>query len=85
MAQRRLSRDDLAERDANDPLAPLRGEFQVNSFTTDSQRNPAVAIDGQGNFVVVWEGYGSSASDTGWTRMSTGSGAGCVSCTTCFT
>jgi len=29
-------------------------EFQVNTYTTDDQENPAVAMDGAGNFVVVW-------------------------------
>ncbi|HEY7113775.1 MAG TPA: S-layer homology domain-containing protein [Thermoanaerobaculia bacterium] len=31
------------------------GEIQVNTYTTGGQRDPAVASDGQGNFVVVWE------------------------------
>ena len=43
---------------------PLGGEFQVNSFTTDSQRAPAVATDPQGDFVVVWQSLGSYGSDT---------------------
>ena len=30
-------------------------EFQVNTFTSGKQENPAVAIDPAGNFVVVWE------------------------------
>jgi hypothetical protein len=30
-------------------------EFQVNSHTTFSQTRPAVAMDAQGDFVVVWE------------------------------
>ncbi len=34
---------------------PLGGEFQVNTYTTGSQRNPAVASDPTGNFVVAWE------------------------------
>jgi hypothetical protein len=29
-------------------------EFVVNTYTTDSQYRPAVAVDAQGNFVVVW-------------------------------
>ena len=29
-------------------------EFQVNSFTTGDQVAPAVAMDGMGNFLVVW-------------------------------
>ena len=32
-------------------------EFQVNTYTSDSQRNPAVAMDSDGDFVIVWESY----------------------------
>ena len=35
-------------------IQPLGGEFQVNSFTTGPQHNTAVAMDPDGNFVVVW-------------------------------
>jgi hypothetical protein len=43
------------------------GEFQVNTYTTDGQQYAAVAVDGAGNFVVVWESLGSAESDTaGW-------------------
>ena len=41
------------------------GEFRVNSFTTSQQRHPAVAADGAGNFVVVWESYFQDATDYG--------------------
>ncbi len=34
--------------------SPLTGEFQVNTYSTGSQQNPAVASDSAGNFVVVW-------------------------------
>src|SRR3972149_3853444 len=34
--------------------APVGGEVQVNSYTTDLQYDPAVASDANGNFVVVW-------------------------------
>jgi nitrate reductase NapAB chaperone NapD len=37
---------------------PLGSEFQVNSYTTSGQRLAAVASDANGNFVVVWTGYG---------------------------
>jgi hypothetical protein len=37
---------------------PLGAEFRVNTYTTGPQRNPSVASDSNGNFVVVWEGYG---------------------------
>lgn len=33
---------------------PLGGEFQVNTYTTDTQWQPSVASDASGNFVVVW-------------------------------
>ncbi|MEL6703633.1 MAG: T9SS type A sorting domain-containing protein [Bacteroidota bacterium] len=31
------------------------GEFQVNSFTTGNQGDPAVSMDADGDFVVAWE------------------------------
>ena len=34
--------------------AKVGAEFQVNSYTTDDQSDPSVAMDGAGNFVVVW-------------------------------
>jgi len=38
-----------------DPFGnPLAGEFQVNTYTTNYQRPPAITADGAGNFVVVW-------------------------------
>jgi hypothetical protein len=33
------------------------GEFRINSFTTGVQQSPDVAMDADGNFVVLWEGY----------------------------
>lgn len=33
------------------------GEFQINSYTDYTQQVPAVASDGGGDFVVVWESY----------------------------
>ena len=44
--------------------APLGGEFQVNSYTTRSQKWPAMAVDALGNFIVVWESNGASGTDT---------------------
>ena len=43
---------------------PVGGQFQVNSYTTGTQGYPAVAVEPQGNFVVVWDSEGSSGSDT---------------------
>jgi hypothetical protein len=31
------------------------GEFQVNTYTTGSQRAPAVVVNADGDFVAVWE------------------------------
>ena len=44
--------------------APVGGEFQVNTYTTDDQVSPAVAPDGAGGFVVVWNSDGGSGTDT---------------------
>jgi hypothetical protein len=38
--------------------APSGSEFRVNTYTTDYQVLPAVAMDAAGNFVVVWSSYG---------------------------
>ena len=43
---------------------PLGTEFQVNSYTTSVQTGPAVAVDTEGNFVVVWYSWGSYGTDT---------------------
>ncbi len=44
---------------------PLGTEFQVNTYTTGSQKYPAVATDPSGNFVVVWMSNGQDGSDWG--------------------
>jgi hypothetical protein len=36
---------------------PIGSQFVVNAYTTDVQGAPSVAMDGAGNFVVVWETY----------------------------
>jgi hypothetical protein len=41
------------------------GEFQVNTYTTDYQRYPAMAMDAGGDFVVVWQSYGQDGSYDG--------------------
>ncbi|MEQ1592682.1 MAG: Ig-like domain-containing protein [Thiobacillaceae bacterium] len=33
----------------------LTGEIQVNTYTSNNQQNPAIAMDANGKFVVVWE------------------------------
>ena len=40
-------------------------EFQVNSFTTDYQRDPGLAADSSGNFVVAWGSRDQDGSDAG--------------------
>jgi hypothetical protein len=45
--------------------SPLGPEFRVNAYTTNTQRRPAVAIDANSNFVVVWESGGQDGSSYG--------------------
>ncbi|MFN8578889.1 MAG: pentapeptide repeat-containing protein [Candidatus Sericytochromatia bacterium] len=42
-----------AQRYRNDGF-PISSEFKVNTYTTFSQRNPAVAMDTIGNFIITW-------------------------------
>jgi hypothetical protein len=44
-------------------------EFQVNTYTMFPQLEPAVAPDGAGGFVVVWQSGGSSGTDTDFTSI----------------
>ena len=58
---------------------PVGSEFQVNTYTTLHQDEPAVAADGSGNFVVVWDSSyqaGSFNSVFGQRHDSTGSQVG---------
>jgi hypothetical protein len=48
----------------NSSGTPQGGEFQVNSYTTGYQKNPAVAMDADGNIAIAWQSYGSSATDS---------------------
>ena len=43
----------------------LAGEFQVNTYTTSTQRYPSVAADADGDFVVAWESNGQDGSSDG--------------------
>jgi uncharacterized delta-60 repeat protein len=54
--------DPGAVRLLGDPPAP-GVEFQVNTYTTDYQVDPSVAVDGAGRFVVVWSSFGGPGSD----------------------
>ena len=40
-------------------------EFKVNTYTTDRQRNSAVAMDADGDFVIAWESTGQDGSVNG--------------------
>ncbi len=42
----------------------IGSEFQVNTYAGANQVYPALAEDGAGGFVVAWESYGSSGTDT---------------------
>ncbi len=44
--------------------SPTGGQFQVNTSTTNSQRRPAAAMDADGDFVVVWDSFGSAGTDS---------------------
>ena len=45
--------------------SPLGPEFLVNTYTTNSQSRPAVAMDASGNYVVVWQSLVQDGSNTG--------------------
>jgi hypothetical protein len=48
---------------------PIGIQEQVNTYTTNNQQAPAIGVDAEGNFVVVWESYGSDGSDNHWTSI----------------
>ena len=43
----------------------LGGEFLVNTYTTNDQREPAIVADNLGNFVIVWQSFGQDGSGYG--------------------
>jgi len=43
----------------------LGGEFRVNNYTTDKQIDPRVAMDGTGDFDVVWSSFGQDGNGYG--------------------
>jgi hypothetical protein len=45
--------------------APLAAEFQINVYTFDEQYVRGVAVDGDGDFVVVWTSFSQDGSDYG--------------------
>ncbi len=44
---------------------PQGSEFQVNTYTTDGQRLPSVAMDSNGNFVITWTSWGQDGYEYG--------------------
>jgi hypothetical protein len=52
---------------------PQGGQFRVNTFTTGIQTRPAIAMDSDGDFVVVWQ---SGTSNSGIFPGQDGSGSG---------
>jgi hypothetical protein len=48
-----------------DSGAPLGPEFRVNTYTTLPQLDPALAVDGAGNFLVAWTSQSQDGSSTG--------------------
>jgi len=44
---------------------PIGDEFQLNTYITDDQRNPVVAIEQDGGFVAVWQSYAQDGSRYG--------------------
>lgn len=59
-----VNRADIRARRLDADGFPLGDEFLVNTITTGAQQYPAVAADGEGGFLVVWQSFGSSGSDT---------------------
>ncbi|MEZ5428821.1 MAG: hypothetical protein R2747_21430 [Pyrinomonadaceae bacterium] len=43
----------------------LGGEFQINTFTFNNQKNPYISKDGAGNFFVIWTSSGQDGSGDG--------------------
>jgi hypothetical protein len=54
---------------------PLGPEFRANTFTTNDQRNPAIARDPSGNFVVVWNSPQDGSAEGVFGQRYSGSGA----------
>jgi hypothetical protein len=49
----------------NRTSVPQGSEFQVNTYTTDHQSYPSVAMDPNGNFVIAWNSLGQDGSIQG--------------------
>ncbi|UCG58126.1 MAG: hypothetical protein JSU70_01205 [Phycisphaerales bacterium] len=55
--------NDILGRIFDASCTPLSDEFQVNATTPGNQKEPDVAMDAEGNFVVVWQGPGDDEED----------------------
>jgi len=44
----------------------LGSEFRVNTYTTDKQQNPSIAMANNGSFVITWQGSGQDGDATGY-------------------
>jgi uncharacterized repeat protein (TIGR01451 family) len=44
---------------------PAGDEFHVNTYTTEAQERPRVAMDATGDFVIVWESHGQDEDGAG--------------------
>ena len=51
------------------PVALAQSAPRGPEYTTKNQLLPPVAMDSTGNFVVVWEGFGSAGTDTGKSKL----------------
>jgi len=58
------SHNDIFAQRFNAMATPVGAEFQVNTYTTNVQSIPAVAMNSLGDFVVTWSSYGSSGTDS---------------------
>ncbi|MEM9448313.1 MAG: hypothetical protein AAGA75_07245 [Cyanobacteria bacterium P01_E01_bin.6] len=51
---------DIYARIYNSDHNPVGSKFRVNTFTDSNQYDPRIGIDNQGEFVITWEGGGST-------------------------
>ena len=48
---------------------PQGTQFQINTYWWSSQNEPSVAVAANGDFVVVWDSFGSSGTDTSYSSI----------------
>jgi hypothetical protein len=58
------SSQSILARRLDSSASPVGSDFQVNSYTTSTQAVPAVAFEPDGDFLVVWESFGTPNQDT---------------------